>query len=160
MLSHCRGHEPQAALVRLSACEPAHTRGAHAMHELHQFHQLRLLHLLHLLRRDLAASRSGGKVVLGVAAVLSLAYLFGAPRRTLTVELGEGVGLGFLGGVLLYVVGGLTRETEMRSAALYGDPRRQLLHTAVSSMPGGRTMCQLGVTGRGHGRVEAGGAGG
>jgi hypothetical protein len=53
--------------------------------------------------------------VLGVAAVLSLAYLFGAPRHTLTVELGEGVGLGFLGGVLLYVAGGLTREAETHS---------------------------------------------
>jgi hypothetical protein len=84
------------------------------MRELHQpLHPLYQLHPLHHLRQDLAASRSGGSVMLGVAAVLSLAYLFGAPRRTLTVELGQGVGLGFLGGLLLYVAGGLTREAEM-----------------------------------------------
>jgi hypothetical protein len=107
------------------------------MRDLH--HPLYQLHPLHQLRQDLAASRSGGRMVLGVAAVLSLAYLFGAPRRTLAVELGEGIGLGFLGGVLLYVAGGLTRETRMetRSAAFSGDPRRTLLHTVVTSMPGG-----------------------
>jgi hypothetical protein len=89
------------------------------MRELHQLTQL------HHLRQDLAASRTGGRMVLGVAAVLSLAYLFGAPRRTLTVELGEGIGLGFLGGLLLYVAGGLTREAEMSQRAIM--PRARTL---------------------------------